>query len=329
MGGIIDWLSGASSSANKNANQVGSYYNTAVDTTNNAYDAAGNKVQAAYAGAIPGIQAAYAGAIPGIQSSYQNAADQTSGAYGAAEKQLIDATGSPAAAQFAALQAQGLQPGFKQQQDALAGQLASQGIGTSGAGAAAYGNLAAAQSGALASADAPLYANAESQYGNLLGQGASQYGNILTGGAGAVSNELGAGASAVGNEIAGGTSAYGNLLAGGAGAVSGIAGSGAGAQGQTYTNTYNQSMNDFYGALQAAGSAAAGVPGGAKAPGITTTYGPPVQAQPGNISGQLTLPQTGAPVPGAEQQVPFNPYGSSEPQSTSQAPNYNPYQQAA
>lgn len=329
MGGIVDWLSGASGSANKAAGNVGGYYDHAIDQSNSGYDSA-----------APGLQAAYANAVPQVGATFDAAAPKISAAYGDAEQKLIDSTGSPAAAQFAALQAQGLAPAFKQQQDALPGQLAALGLTGSGAAGFAAGNLGGQQASALAAADAPLYSNAESQYGSLLGAGAGALTTNAEQGAGAQSNLIGAGANA-----------YGNLLGQKASAAGGIAGAGAGAQGQTYTNTYNQGIADFYSGLEAAGSAAAGVPGGGGGVPSTSTqysstpaqnnaslagiYAPGSSANAVNTSGQLTSdPYYGAAptaiAPASQAQAPYNPYGGQPAPYQSMPPaNYNPYLQAA
>jgi hypothetical protein len=324
MGGIIDWLSGASSQAGKTAGQVGNYYGQALNTSNNAYGTAGTNLQAAYANALPNIQAQYANSLPGIASAYTNAANASNAGYTDAEGKLIDATGSPAAAQFAALQAQGLAPAFAQQQAALPGELAASGLTGSGAGVNALGLLNSGQSAALAQADAPLYANAESQYGNLLGAGAGANTNIAAAGAGATANQIAAGANAAGNFIGQGTDAYGNLLGQGAAAASGIAGSGASAQGQTYTNTYNQGISDFYGALQGAGADLTGNPRSQPAASIPTSY-TPYAGPPG-----VTTTQPPASPGGSAPIVNYNPYGD-QPSPTQDMPpaNYNPYQTAA
>jgi hypothetical protein len=334
MSGIVDWLSGAGQSANGVSSKVGDIYNQRSGFTNDAYNSAGAGLQAAYANALPGVQQAYlAGAAPTGQL-FQNAADASNRNYSDAEGKLISATGSPAAAQFAALQAQGLQPAFKQQQDALAGQLASQGIGTSGAGAAAYGSLAANQASSLAQADAPLYANAESQYGNLLGAGAGAYSSLLGQGASAEGNQLGTAATATGNFIGQGVNAYGNLLGAQANAQAGIQGSAAGAQGTAYTNTYNQSIADFYSALQAAGSDIAGVPGGSSSP-YAATQGTPynVPASPSAAYDPTAFTPTSVQAPGPSGTAQLNAApslsGAASYQAPAyQAPNYNPYSAA-
>ena len=63
-----------------------------------------------------------------------------------------------------------LQPDFKAEDQSLGASLAAQGITNSGAAKAAYGNLAAGQSGKLAGALAPFYSQAEGIAGNIHGQ---------------------------------------------------------------------------------------------------------------------------------------------------------------
>lgn len=91
-------------------------------------------------------------------SYYQNAANEIANQYG-----------SPAAQMFGKEQAASLRPQFQMQQDQLTGALAGQGIAHSGAGRAAFGNLAADQASTLAGAVAPLYQQGEQQYGGIIG----------------------------------------------------------------------------------------------------------------------------------------------------------------
>lgn len=332
MGGVLNWLTGANTDPNSVANNVGNYYSNAGTTSNNAYNNAGTNLQAAYAASVPQIGAQYANAAPAIQNAYDSS-------YGTAENNLINSTGSPAAAEFAQLQAQGLQPAFQQQQAALPGQLASMGLTGSGAGLNALGLLDSGQSSALASADAPLYANAESQYGNLLGAQAS-------GTAGALSGNAEAGAGATANQIGAGTSAYGNLLGAQAGAQSNLAGAGAAGQAGAYTSTNSQNISDFYSTLSDAASAfgynSAGQPPAAPATNYSSgatadnaslsgVYAPGSSANATNAQGQLTSDpyygQAPTPNPTAAGNLPYNPYGTDQSagEETQQAPNYNPY----
>lgn len=312
MGGVVDWLSGASGSANNAAGKVGSYYGGAEGTTDKHYQNAEQETAAAYAAGLPQVN-----------QQYTNA-----------EGQLLNATGSPAASDFINLQNEALQPQFKQQQAALPGNLAALGLSGSGAAGNAEATLSGDQSAALAGADAPLYSSALSAYANLLGSGAA------------------AGANYIGQ----GTGAQANLYGNQAGAFANLAGQGAGAQGQTYTNTYNQSIADFYSALQSAGAdattAATGVPagGGGSAPYSPTTFSAPgsdtTSGQSIDSAYQPTASYSaygGATAPAATGAAPttfsgavnagngnWNPYGSTAaPQSSTTTVNgggdWNPY----
>lgn len=109
-------------------------------------------------GLISGLAGA-GGAANTAGSYYQNALGQ-----------LINSTGSPAASTFGAEEIAGLQPGFKQQDQNLIGTENALGIANSGAAKANLTDLAAGQSSAEAQGIAPLYSQAEQQYGNILGQ---------------------------------------------------------------------------------------------------------------------------------------------------------------
>lgn len=111
---------------------------------------------------MPGIIQALSGA-PG-------AATTAGGYYQNALGQLVNATGSPAAQQFAGLQNAALQPQFANQDAALQSSLAASGITDSGAASKQLQDLVSNQSSTLAGADAPLYSQALGQYGNILGQ---------------------------------------------------------------------------------------------------------------------------------------------------------------
>lgn len=110
---------------------------------------------------MSGILASIAGApqaASNAQGYYQNAADM-----------IATQTGSPEAQIFSKEQMAALRPMFAQQDAELTAQNAAQGTGTSGAGRYNFGNLAGQQSATMAGAVAPLYSQAESQYGNIIG----------------------------------------------------------------------------------------------------------------------------------------------------------------
>lgn len=242
LSGIIDFLSGAPQQA-QTANQ---YYTNAANTSASAYGSAINEAQNAwnnYQGQIPQTTATTAG--------------QVGDAYNTAEQQLINATGSPAATQFAGLEQAGLQPGFTQQQGALQAALAASGLTGSGAAANQDVQLAGQQSSALANAIAPLYSNAESQYGSLVGAGA-----------GALSNVYGVGQNATNAAGSDQASTVSNLAGGSAGATSGLAGQGAGAA----VNAYQDALNQFYSSLQ---TAATGIPSSSQNASVAPAASPP------------------------------------------------------
>lgn len=91
---------------------------------------------------------------------YQNAANEIANMYG---------TGSPAAQTFSGEEMAALRPQFQQQNQQMLGQLAATGLGGSGAGRATMGDVTADQSATLAQNVAPLYSQALSQYGNIIG----------------------------------------------------------------------------------------------------------------------------------------------------------------
>lgn len=99
------------------------------------------------------------GAASNAGSYYQNAADN-----------IFNTAGSPEAQKFSQIYQAALQPGFQQSQQGLLGTLASQGITTSGAGKADLSNLFSNQSAQFAQGVAPMYQEAEQQYGNVLSQ---------------------------------------------------------------------------------------------------------------------------------------------------------------
>lgn len=108
--------------------------------------------------------------IVGMLSGAPSAASTAGGYYQNAANELANEYGSPAAQMFGKEQMASLRPLFNQQTQALTGDLAAQGIAPSGAGRAAFGNLAANQSATLAGSVAPLYQQALGQYGNIIGQ---------------------------------------------------------------------------------------------------------------------------------------------------------------
>jgi hypothetical protein len=116
---------------------------------------------------------------------YQQAANQSNKGYQNAEAQLVSSTGSPAAQTFEAEENAALQPQFRQQDANLAASNAAQGITDSGSGNFNGQELAGQQSGAIASADAPLFSEALQQYGNMLSEGAGANSSLLGQGAGA------------------------------------------------------------------------------------------------------------------------------------------------
>ena len=108
------------------------------------------------------------GLIAGLAGAPQ-AASNAGGYYQNAAGEIVNATGSPAAATFTRLLNRSLQPQFAQQDAGMNAMLAAQGITNSGQGRSDFGNLAAQQSGQIAGADAPLYQEALGQYGNIIG----------------------------------------------------------------------------------------------------------------------------------------------------------------
>lgn len=98
------------------------------------------------------------------------AANTAGGYYQSAADQIANQYASPAAARFVGEQNAALRPQFQMQDDQLTGQLAGQGLASSGAGRAAFGNLAANQAATLAGAAAPLYQQGEQQYGNIISE---------------------------------------------------------------------------------------------------------------------------------------------------------------
>ena len=140
------------------------------------------------------------GLIAGLAGA-GGAASTTGGYYQGAANDIVNATGSPAAATFTRLLNRSLQPQFAAQNAQTNAGLAAQGITNSGQGRSDFGNTMATQSGQIAGADAPLYSQALGEYGNIIG-----------------------------------------------------------AMPGAQVNSYQDAINNFYQALSAAGSAAAGVP---------------------------------------------------------------------
>jgi hypothetical protein len=108
------------------------------------------------------------GLIPALAGAPQ-AASNAQGYYQNAADMIATQTGSPEAQMFSKEQMAALRPMFAQQDAALTAQNAAQGIGASGAGRYNFGNLGAQQAGVMAGSVAPLYSQAESQYGNIIG----------------------------------------------------------------------------------------------------------------------------------------------------------------
>ena len=106
------------------------------------------------------------GLISGLAGA-GGAANRTGGYYQNAMNNEVNATGSPAAQQFAAQEQASLQPQFNTQDQTLAAKEAAMGITNSGAAKADYGNLAAGQAATLAGVEAPLYSQALGQYGQI------------------------------------------------------------------------------------------------------------------------------------------------------------------
>lgn len=123
-------------------------------------------------GLIAGLAGA-PGAASNAGSYYQNAMQNE-----------INATGSPAAQQFGAMEQQALQPRFNQQDQLLADKEASMGITNSGAAKSDYGALGADQAATLAGAISPLYGQAMGTYGqidaNMPGAQNSAYQNAIS-----------------------------------------------------------------------------------------------------------------------------------------------------
>ena len=109
------------------------------------------------------------GGLIAMLSGAPQAASTAGGYYQGAANEIANEYGSPAATQFVHEQNAALRPEFQQQSDALTSQLAGQGIASSGAGRAAFGNLAANQAATLAGAAAPLYQQGLGQYGQIIG----------------------------------------------------------------------------------------------------------------------------------------------------------------
>lgn len=108
------------------------------------------------------------GIIPALAGAPQ-AASTAGGYYQSAADQIANQTGSPEAQIFSKEQMAALRPMFAQQDAELTAENAAQGTGTSGAGRYNFGNLAGQQSATMAGSVAPLYSQAESQYGNIIG----------------------------------------------------------------------------------------------------------------------------------------------------------------
>jgi hypothetical protein len=99
-----------------------------------------------------------------------SAANTTGGYYQNALNNEINAAGSPAAADFARLQAAQLRPEFAQQDQQVASQAAATGLVGSGQGRSLSGNVASGQASTLAGVTAPLYQEALQGYNNINAQ---------------------------------------------------------------------------------------------------------------------------------------------------------------
>ena len=106
------------------------------------------------------------GLIAGLAGAPQ-AASVTQGFYGQALNNDVNAAGSPAAADFAKLQAASLRPQFAAQDAQLGAQSAAQGLVGSGEGRALGGSVASNQASTLAGVTAPLYQQALGNYGQV------------------------------------------------------------------------------------------------------------------------------------------------------------------
>lgn len=107
--------------------------------------------------------------IVGWLSGAPGAANNAGGYYNTAMNNVVNSTGtgSPLATTFGNQEAAALQPRFDQQNQALAAKEAAMGITSSGAAKADYTQLGADQAATLAGSIAPLYSNAENQYGAI------------------------------------------------------------------------------------------------------------------------------------------------------------------
>lgn len=107
--------------------------------------------------------------IVGWLSGAPGAANNAGGYYNTAMNNDVNSTGtgSPLATTFGNQEAAALQPRFDQQNQALAAKEAAMGITSSGAAKADYTQLGADQAATLTGSIAPLYSNAESQYGAI------------------------------------------------------------------------------------------------------------------------------------------------------------------
>ena len=109
------------------------------------------------------------GIIPGLAGA-GGAANTAGGYYTNAANDIVNATGSPAAATFGQLQNAQLRPQFQSAINQVGAQAAAQGITGSGSDRANLGNVTAQNAATLAGAEAPLYSQALGQYGSIIGQ---------------------------------------------------------------------------------------------------------------------------------------------------------------
>jgi hypothetical protein len=120
--------------------------------------------------------------IAGIAGAPQ-AANTTGNFYTGAANDIYSQYNPSATSYFTNAQNLALRPQFQQQEAQLAGNEAAQGVTHSGAGINAFGNLGAAQAGALSSADAPLFSqglnSASGVYAQMPGAQTQSYGDAI------------------------------------------------------------------------------------------------------------------------------------------------------
>ena len=121
--------------------------------------------------------------IIGWLAGAPQAAQTTGNFYTGAANDIYNTYGPSATQYFTNEQNLALRPGMQQQENALSGNLAAQGITKSGAGINAFGNLGSQQAGALASADAPLFSQglsgAAGVYQQMPGAQTSSYNDAI------------------------------------------------------------------------------------------------------------------------------------------------------